>query len=193
MASSSVADGSTESHEHKQPLIINQPTPVIIAAGPTKVFDANIPEYRCCCGCMHLRHGAIAIGIFQLVCAVFNFGQFFAAAHSHHSLLLFINAMIHVPILICLIIGAAIQNRYLLIPYMLYTIVDIIISIAIFALAVVYSIKFNYVAIAVIYGFACVCGIALALWFTWVIYKCYGYFRERQAQLASGAVIIGQP
>uniref|UniRef100_A0AC34FWT9 MARVEL domain-containing protein n=1 Tax=Panagrolaimus sp. ES5 TaxID=591445 RepID=A0AC34FWT9_9BILA len=195
MASSSApsADPSTKSNEHKQQLIIitQQPTPI---TRPSKIFDANSPEYRCCGGCMHIRHAAITVAIIDFVFSFMALGNYYSGEGYMFALIYFISSMFHFPIAFCLVIGAIIQNRYLLIPYMIYTIVDIIITIVVFCLMVVLVIKRSDLGalFAISYGFGLACGIALALWFTWIIYKCYVYFRERDSQLASGAVIMGQ-
>uniref|UniRef100_A0A914YCM5 Uncharacterized protein n=1 Tax=Panagrolaimus superbus TaxID=310955 RepID=A0A914YCM5_9BILA len=204
MASSSAVDPSAESIEHKSAASIenHQPTNVNVAvnfvgvpgAGPTNVFDANAPQYRCCCGCMHIRHGALTIAIIELIFSVLVLINYLASTHYAYTLIYLCSSIIQVPIAILLIIGVMLQNQYFLIPYLIYTIIQVILTIVVFGFMISVVVQYDVnVALVIFYSIFCVCGIALALWFAWIVYKCYGYLRDRKCQIASGAVCMGQP
>uniref|UniRef100_A0AC35GD89 Uncharacterized protein n=1 Tax=Panagrolaimus sp. PS1159 TaxID=55785 RepID=A0AC35GD89_9BILA len=167
----------------------------------TQAFDHQDSKYKCCCGCMHAKTGAMIIAIlssislFYLIYLSIGFINDDEKRWSDWATL--INWILLMPVVICLFVGLFAKNQYLLLPYICHSIISAVLSV-ILASILIYTfstaehndlkepkkrmgLESYNVSNGIIIGVAIlqiIWEIAFTAWFTWVIFLCYRYFRD---------------
>uniref|UniRef100_A0A914X971 Lysosomal-associated transmembrane protein 4B n=1 Tax=Plectus sambesii TaxID=2011161 RepID=A0A914X971_9BILA len=161
-------------------------------------FNENSPRYMCCCNSIHVKTGTLIIAVLAVIGLVLNF-VYYAVVRSHSiNLASSIGSLvIGGAVVACVFYALRAQRAAFLLPYMILQVVGIFFSIGLiilctFALAGAefpqtvlkqalgeekISPDIKTYSIILIVSFAI--NIALALWFLWVVYKCFVFFRDQ--------------
>lgn len=173
------------------------------------------PKYKCCCNCMHVRVGAIVIGVLELLGAVSNIGVSFKTfgEGGHHKVpgepyYQLVGAVILIIAVVVMFIGIKKENPTLLIPHMVVQVVGII-SLAILGIVLICFLALGTTAVnqhenideasaqATIIAFifiviALFVSALIEIWFFVVILKLYRYYQEKRAASYIPAVQYNQ-
>uniref|UniRef100_A0A914X474 Lysosomal-associated transmembrane protein 4B n=1 Tax=Plectus sambesii TaxID=2011161 RepID=A0A914X474_9BILA len=161
-------------------------------------FNENSPRYMCCCNSIHVKTGTLIIAVLAVIGLLLNF-VYYAVVRSHSiNLASSIGSLvIGGAVVACVFYALRTQRAAFLLPYMILQVVGIffifgLIILCIFALAGAefpqtvlrqalgedkISPDIKMISIILIVSFAI--NIALALWFLWVVYKCFVFFRDQ--------------
>uniref|UniRef100_A0A914PTS8 DUF7027 domain-containing protein n=1 Tax=Panagrolaimus davidi TaxID=227884 RepID=A0A914PTS8_9BILA len=167
----------------------------------SQAFHHQDSKYKCCCGCMHAKTGAMiiailsAISLFYLIYVSIGFINNDEKRWFNWAAL--INWILLIPVVICLFVGLFTKNQYLLLPYIFREIISVILSVTL-AIILIYTfstaesddikeakkrmgIESYNVSNGVIIGAAIlqiILELSFTAWFIWVIFLCYRYFRD---------------
>lgn len=172
----------------------------VIARPYTGINDSD-PKYRCCCNAMHVRVGAIIIGVLELLGAVSNLGGASSAAASGRSNFNGIqggpyygigSAIVLVIVVTLLFIAIAKENAALVIPHLVVQILAII-GLIIFAICMIilfaigsYHVSTSesgthFTVLVIVLVVVFIISAILEIWFFVVILKLYRYYKEKSA------------
>uniref|UniRef100_A0A915KEL6 Uncharacterized protein n=1 Tax=Romanomermis culicivorax TaxID=13658 RepID=A0A915KEL6_ROMCU len=164
-------------------------------------MDEYDPDYRCFCNLMHVKLGAVSIGLSELATIILNVsficltGQLYSGGRLNLFALIFVVAGIGLlPIVCFMLYGVFKDNRALLIPHF---VCQVLVTLAFMILAILIAFKLvpvkNFLDSSKIGGvvekspdlmhiYVAIVYTVLALlqcWFLNVIYKCYMYIRAK--------------
>lgn len=98
-------------------------------------FEQDQPQYKCCCGCMHIRTGAMVIGVLEILSTLANIGGLIAQrAHgtstgSQGIISYSLAACVAILVVILLFVGIAKESHAWVIPHLVFQIIGIIVLI----------------------------------------------------------------
>ncbi|KAE9552700.1 hypothetical protein FO519_004106 [Halicephalobus sp. NKZ332] len=171
-------------------------------------FDHYSPEFRCCCGSVHVKQGTQIIGVLQLVLAIFSCVALLFATELDPvwGFLEIASLLVEVAVLILLFIGLRKEDSRYLLPYLVYEGIWILISIMVTILSffaflnpqsdIGHIIRGQLVEIAVLDKkgeemdnslirlsalftiLSFIIGAIVSIWWIYVVSKCYNYFKR---------------
>uniref|UniRef100_A0A7E4VPF0 MARVEL domain-containing protein n=1 Tax=Panagrellus redivivus TaxID=6233 RepID=A0A7E4VPF0_PANRE len=106
-------------------------------------FEHYAPEYRCCCGAVHVKQGVQIIGVIQFILAIFSFIALLFASEFDQlwGTLEVASLIIEILVLLCLFYAIKKEKHMLLLPYVVYELIWVLTSIIIALLGVYAFIK----------------------------------------------------
>uniref|UniRef100_A0A914XA98 Uncharacterized protein n=1 Tax=Plectus sambesii TaxID=2011161 RepID=A0A914XA98_9BILA len=162
-------------------------------------FNENSPRYMCCCNSIHVKTGTVIIAILAITELVLKFVIATGTSGSHITSMARSSGALIIggAVITCVFYALRAQRAAFLLPYMILLVVGIFwsvgwIIISFFALAGadfpqsilrqfigedtistdIKTISSTLIVISAI-------NITLSLWFLWVVYKCFMFFRDQ--------------
>lgn len=170
-------------------------------------FNENDPRYKCCCGCMHVRNGAILLAIVELVFSVLGVLAALAGGGGRNrmgtSSVSFANCVVTIVVSSSMLFGLKKTRRYFLVPHVIvqfFSIIGFFVGAIFFAISAMGSGSSHngfgrssdeYPAL--VYGIAailCLIIVALECWFFSVVWRAFRYLRDKQTARFQGQPMI---
>uniref|UniRef100_A0A915HNZ6 MARVEL domain-containing protein n=1 Tax=Romanomermis culicivorax TaxID=13658 RepID=A0A915HNZ6_ROMCU len=192
-----------------------QPPQAIIYTAPVRpcggsgAFDVNEndPRYKCCCGCMYVRNGAMLLAIVELVFSVLGvlgaLGDGGGRKRIGTSSVSFINCAVTIVVSALMIYGIKKTKRYFLVPHVIYQLIFIVacmVGAIFFAISSIgsgstsnghgsSSEEYSSLVCAIA-AVLCLVMVVLNCWFFVVVWATFRYLRDKETAKMQGTAMI---
>jgi len=155
-------------------------------------FDSHAPQYKCCCGCCHVRTGGLIIAVLTFVGSIVNIINVVkAGAHGQSAVIPIIGVALSLAVAVLLLVGILKEIPKLMIPAIVIMILNIVLLvIAAFIVGISALVNPDYiygqfdtyndgvVAVWTVVASSLI-GAGIETWLVTVVIGCYRYLRDK--------------